>query len=115
MTINTQPQERPIPCSEWKGPLQVGKPHLQEQSRLFQLPAEIRGLIFEHVFSSSLIHVESLGVRLAHVTCRDWTTSGAEDDHSHCHRGRKEGTVTMSNPEDPNDQMTTLILTCRLT
>ena len=88
-------------------------PATEQQGLLFSLPPELRQSIYRHVFGPSLIHVEPIGERLAHVTCEDWRSWNVEREHSHCRDGEVMGVVRIDQSEDPNDQLSTLLLTCR--
>jgi hypothetical protein len=52
-----------------KGSVQLGVPLLQQQRLLFSLPIEIQENIYQYIFGPSLIHIESLGGRLAYIRC----------------------------------------------
>jgi len=93
--------------------MQIGVPLLQQQCLLFSLPIELRQTIYQYVFGPSLIHIESLGDRLAHVKCKKWESSDGWDEHTHCQRGEVTGTIIVDNSEDPNDQLLAFRLTCR--
>ena len=95
-------------------PVHVGEPQLQRQSLLFSLPTEIRNIIYQHVFGPSLIHIESLGDRLAHVKCLQWQSNNGWGGHLHCYQGWEDEVVFLDNVDDPNDQLLALCLTCRI-
>jgi len=97
------------------GSVQLGVPLRQDSCLLFNLPVEIRQTIYKYVFGPSLVHVESLGHRLAHVRCEKWEFDDSWDGHAHWeNRGMGElGTVSVNNSDDPNDQLSSLCLTCR--
>ena len=63
--------------------IEIGEVCSQEQSLLFRLPTEIRQTIYRHVFGPSVIHIESLCDRLAHVTCQQWQSEDGWDGHAH--------------------------------
>lgn len=67
-----------------KGSFQIGVPLLQQQCLLFSLPIEIREIIYQYIFGPSLIHIESLGGRLAHIRCLKWESGDGWDGHAHC-------------------------------
>lgn len=93
--------------------IQIGYICSQEQSLLFSLPTEIRQTIYQHVFGPSVIHVESLCDRLAHVTCQQWQSENGWTGHAHCTKGLKPGIVSTDETEDPNDQLLAICVTCR--
>jgi hypothetical protein len=93
--------------------IQIGESRSQEQSLLFSLPTEIRQTIYQHVYSPSVIHVESRRDRLAHVTCQQWQSENGWDGHAHCTKGDETGIVSIDETEDPNDQLLAICLTCR--
>jgi len=92
---------------------QIGVPLSQQQSPLFRLPIEIRQTIYEFVFGPSLLHIEALIDRLAHVKCLKWESSDGWEGHAHCQAGLIPGVVQMDKSEDPDDQLLALCLTCR--
>jgi len=97
------------------GSVQLGVPLLQDDCLLFNMPVEIRQTIYKYVFGPSLIHVESLGHRLAHVKCKEWEVDDSWDGHAHWENRTTGGlgTVGVNNSDDPNDQLISLCLTCR--
>lgn len=101
------------------GSVQLGVPLRQDDCLLLDLPVEIRQTIYKYVFGPSLIHIGSLGhrlaQRLAHVRCEEWEFDDSWDRHAHWeHRATGEiGTVGVNNSNDPNDQLISLCLTCR--
>lgn len=97
------------------GSVQLGVPLQQYGCLFFNLPGEIRQTIYKYVFGPSLIHVASLGRRLAHVRCEKWKFDDIWDGHHHWEGGpRLElGAVRVNNSNDPNDQLISLCLTCR--
>jgi len=96
-----------------KASLHIGVPLSQQQSPHFRLPIEIRETIYEFVFGPSLLHIEALIHRLAHVKCLKWESSDGWESHAHCQPGLIPGVVHIDNSEDPNDQLLALCLTCR--
>jgi hypothetical protein len=86
-----------------KGAAQIGVPLSQQQSPLFGLPLEIRQIIYEFVFGPSLLHIEPLMDRLAHVKCLKWESSDGWEGHAHCRAGLILGVVKVDTSEDPND------------
>lgn len=101
--------------------LQVGPPLAQKQCLLFRLPIEIREQVYRHVFGPSLIHIEATyldndrqyQVRLAHVRCFEWQSGDGWDGHLHG-RGGVDWTRKTDKVQDPNDQLLSLCLSCRL-
>ena len=93
--------------------IQIGETCSQEQSLLFSLPTEIRQTIYQHVFGPSVIHVESLCDRLAHVTCQQWQSENGWDGHAHCTKGDETGIVSIDETEDPNDHLLAICVTCK--
>jgi hypothetical protein len=97
------------------GLVQLGVPRIQVDCRLLNLPVEVRQTIYKYVFGPSLIHVESLGHRLAHVRCTKWESDDSWDGHAHW-KSLPTGGIGMigvDNSDDPNDQLISLCLACR--
>lgn len=93
------------------GEVHLGAP-VRQRGPLFSLPTELRHIIYQHVFGPSLIHVIALGERLAHVTCSEWWYQDRRQEHVHC-RDEVRNCVRIEQSEDPNDQLSALLLTCR--
>lgn len=103
------------PLPPTTGSVQLGEPKLQHECILFRLPLELRQLIYKHVFGPSLIHMGSMGSRLAHVRCQKWEHNDDWDGHVHWSFSidRSLGILGVNNPDDLNDQLISLCLTCR--
>lgn len=99
---------------ERKTSVQIGIPALQEHCLLFGLPIELRELIYHFVFGPSLIHIQAIVGRLAHVRCLKWQPGDGWDGHPHGLNGGLLGTVKLDSSEDPNDQLLAFCLSCRL-
>lgn len=88
-------------------------PAPQQECLLFCLPIELRELIYQHVFGPSLIHIQAVGRRLAHVRCGNWLPGDGWDGHRHGYRRGFEGDTVSDFAKDPNDQLIALCLSCR--
>ena len=88
-------------------------PNPQGQCALLtKLPFEIRSLIYQHLFSDSLIHLVDLGPRLAHIRCSQGRQGRLWDGHRHGVGGH-EGNSIIDNDIDQNDNLIALCHTCR--
>ena len=96
--------------------IRLGAPVSQQQSLLFQLPIEIREIVYKYVFGPSLVHIEAISRRLAHVTCMDWQPGDGWDGHKHAGMtGRgPEAPITLYESTSPNDQLLGICLSCKL-
>ncbi len=99
-----------------RDPMRLGAPISQQQSLLFQLPIEIRELVYKHVFGPSLIHIEAISRRLAHVTCIHWQPGDGWDGHTHVGTTGwgPEAPRTFEKSTSPNDQLLAICLSCKL-
>ncbi len=97
------------------GSVQFGVPLLQDGCLLLTLPFEIRQTIYRFIYGPSLVHIGSFSHRLAHVRCEKWEFDGSWDGHAHWQDplSGELGIVGVNNSDDPNDQLTSLCLTCR--
>ena len=103
------------PCFSGGESVQIGLPLSQQQSRLCRLPVEIRELIYQCVFGSSLIHIEVSAERLFHVTCITWQRNDGWDGHHHrFDRIKGETSNFIEASGDLSDRLLALIVSCRL-
>lgn len=79
------------------------------------MPVEVRELVYRYVFGPSLIHIEAISHRLAHVRCMSWLPGDGWDGHLHGSRGMEaEAPASLVKNESPNDQLLATCLSCRL-
>ena len=75
-------------ASSAREPVQIEKPHPQQQSLFFnRLPIEVREIIYYYVFGPSLIRTVDMGYRLVHVRCSMWQIGEVWDRHRHGNEG----------------------------
>ena len=106
-------------------PAKIGTPSLQHRSILFRLPLEVRQLVYEALFGSSLIHIldtttqiDTLGHRISHYVCNGpppWHSFQAWNIGRHHHgTAGHEGSTMLNSLRKRNDHLLALCLTCRL-
>ena len=120
LSTSLQPSHLPDSTPLWsktlteKDPVRIGPPLPQIQSFFFKLPAEIRDIVYQNVFGPSLIHIEALSNRLAHVRCLEWQPDDGWDGHQHGIRGTGDEDCSILNKaEAPNDRLLAICLSCR--
>ena len=106
-------REATIITENASGPVELRVPAEQRQSLLFSLPLEIRRIIYELVFGPSLIHIEAVHGRLAHVRYFKWSP-GRHRLYKHSWTNLDDSRIILSSVQDPNDQLLGPSLSCRL-
>lgn len=96
--------------------MQLAAPISQQQSILFRLPIEVREVVYKHVFGPSLIHLEAISRRFAHITCRDRQPGDGWDGHVHLGATARglEARRRFYLETSPNDQLLAICLTCKI-
>ncbi len=96
--------------------MQLAAPISQQQSILFRLPIEVREVVYKHVFGPSLIHLEAISRRFAHITCGDWQPGDGWDGHVHLGATARglEARRHFYLETSPNDQLLAICLTCKI-
>ena len=106
-------------------PAKIGTPSVQPLSILFRLPLEIRQLVYQALFGSSLIHIldtttkiDTLGHRMSHYVCNGpppWHSFQAWNIGRHHHgTAGHEGSSILDSLRKRDDHLLALCLTCRL-
>ena len=95
--------------------IQISDPAPQPHAKWFALPIEIREIIYRKLYSS-MIHIEAIHRRLAHVTCRDLQPGDGWDGHIHpgTMGTEPESPINFKRSVAPNDTIFAFCLTCKL-